>query len=85
MGAELTEAGLNRPELHRRDLRFRCFRRSGELPVDAGGQGSQVQGLSSRRHDGRCTSSEVRRLLSCLSCKDWIRGRSCAAALVIFS
>ena len=28
-----TGAGLDRPELHRRDLRFRCFRRLGESPV----------------------------------------------------
>ena len=34
-----TEAGMNRPELHRRDLRFRCFRRLGELPVYAAVKG----------------------------------------------
>ena len=44
-----------------------------------GVKGSQVQILSSRRHDGRCTSSELRRPLSCLSCKDSFRGRSGAA------
>ena len=34
-----TEAGMNRPELHRRDLRFRCFRRLRELPVYAAVKG----------------------------------------------
>jgi hypothetical protein len=41
-----------------------------------GVKGSQVQILSSRRHDGRCASLEVHRLLLCLSWENVLRGRS---------
>jgi delta 1-pyrroline-5-carboxylate dehydrogenase len=53
-----TEAGLNQPELHRRDLRFRCFRRLGELPVYGGVKGQGSSGETGPGHH------QVRRRLS---------------------